>query len=343
MAALTKKQIEDTAFNTLKAALSMGGGVVGAGLGTPIGLGPGSPLTALAGGTAGSALGYGAGEGLENLYKTYNNEPVDVLAPIKALPVGAAQELGGQMIGKGLGYVAGKIIDKARPTSDAVKELVNQLKRNPEGNLAIEYHGSTIPVAEPIAKAITGLGGDTFHTTPNKGLAEFFAAARKLRDQEFIGQPGVINEYYLREVPEARIDFDTVSDIGDKLGLSKEAIETAIQKAGKEPFKLYSELLKQRLLSQSVEELPVSLRDIGANAAEALKNHGIRRFVKPVDLGGMETLNWHPQEDLFYKPLLDSKIQQELTGNAANRQGKESTQLLIDLLSKAVARSKGVD
>jgi len=220
---------EDFLYDLIKGALAMTGGTLGAGAG---GVG-GAGIGAVPGAMAGSALGYGAGESIKNFAKEMQNQPIDIMSPVKVLPEGAAMEAGGQMLGKGLRYLGGKLIDKAAPTSEAVQNLINSLKRNASGKLETVFHGSTESIPNPnISQTQTGLGGNTFYTTPLKPMAEAFAEFRKLREPFFNDRskiPSVINEYYQRPVQEAALNYDTAPEIGQKLGITPDKIQKAIE------------------------------------------------------------------------------------------------------------------
>ena len=97
----------------IEGAGAIGGGVLGATAGT---FGAGPVGTAL-GGVAGAGLGYGAGKELMNIGDVYiGGQPqragaAQVTEPLKNIAEGATMEVGGQLAGKALGYVAGKVAD----------------------------------------------------------------------------------------------------------------------------------------------------------------------------------------------------------------------------------------
>ncbi len=275
-------------------------------------------------------MGAGAVESIKNFAKGMQDEPAPISNIIKAIPVGVAQEAGGQMVGKGLGYVAGKVIDKAAPVSRAVQELIQDFKRNPAGKLETVYHGSTVPIPNPLPQSQTGLGGDTFFTTTSKPMSEAFAEFRKFREPlRSEGIKSVINEYYQKAVPEASLNYETAPEIGRTLGLNADQIAKAIEFAKSEGnYRLYPEMLKQRMMSQSTETLPESLRELGQNAADVLKSAGLRRMTKVADMGP-ETFNWMPHEDLFHKPTIDYAMKQEIAQNDLNKMGKSALENII--------------
>ncbi len=332
-------QYENALYDAIKGILSLTGGTLGAGTGLLT-----AGTTSVPGAIAGSALGYGAGESIKNFAKQMQDEPIDVLSPVKVLPEGAAMEAGGQMIGKGLGYVAGKVIDKAAPVSSAVKELVESLKRTPEGKLAVEYHGSAgNPIPNPVPRSFTGLGGQSFYTTPEQFMAEGYAKLRRHTGAPSFEAaekvPEFLNAYYQKEVPEAVVNLSTAPEIGARLGLTPAQINEAMKASEDYPYQLYAEMLRQKMLGMPTELLPESIKEVGQSAADILKAQGIQRIIKRSDLGP-EVINFAPQENLFHKPTIDYALKQEQGFNDLNKQGKEAVQRMIDLLSTTTARAE---
>jgi len=114
----------------IEAGGAIGGGVLGAGAGT---LGAGPVGTAL-GGIAGAGLGYGMGKELMQLADVNlgGQAPrvgaAQVTEPVRNIVEGATMEVGGQLAGKALGYVAGKVTDfRQIPTQKAATIARNAL------------------------------------------------------------------------------------------------------------------------------------------------------------------------------------------------------------------------
>jgi hypothetical protein len=109
----TYDKVRELVTPTVEALGAVGGGVLGAAAGT-FGAGP---VGTAVGGVTGAGLGYGlAKEGLEaaDVYfggKAPRKGAAQVTEPIKNVLEGAAMEAGGQVLGKGLGYIGGKIAD----------------------------------------------------------------------------------------------------------------------------------------------------------------------------------------------------------------------------------------
>ncbi len=329
---------EDFLYDTIKGLLTMTGGALGAGSGLLSG-----GTTSIPGAIVGAGLGGGMGESIKNYAKANQNIPVNLEDILKAIPVGASQEAGGQMIGKGLGYAANKIIDKAAPVSNAVQEILSSLKKSPTGKLETVFHGSAgSPIPNPVAQSNFSLGGQVFHTTPEQYVAEDFANLRKYRDapsfEEAAKVPAFINEYYQKIVPELHLNYNSATQIGKQLGLSLPQAEEAMSAAlPRGEYRLWPEILKQRAQEPSFV-VPDEITEIGQQAADILKNQGIRRLSKAADVGP-EIYNWHPEQDLFHKPTWDYALRQEQGQNDLNQLGKEAAQALINSFSTSLANT----
>lgn len=93
----------------------IGGARVGAAMGAPAG-----PMGAIAGGVLGAGLGYGAAKGAERLA---GGEPVDYKTPIE----GMGYEMGGQVVGYGIGKAWGAVANRLLPKRDP--EMVRVYKK----------------------------------------------------------------------------------------------------------------------------------------------------------------------------------------------------------------------
>jgi len=141
---------------TVEALGAIGGGLAGAAAGT-FGAGP---VGTAVGGVAGAGLGYGlAKEGLEaaDVYfggKAPRQGMAQVTEPVKNVLEGAAMEAGGQVLGKGLGYIGGKIADLRQiPTQKAAKIAQNALGQDlPQVVNALRNAPANASVAELTAK-----------------------------------------------------------------------------------------------------------------------------------------------------------------------------------------------
>lgn len=103
-----------SALSTLPAIGAIGGGLVGSASGTALAPGPGT----ISGGLIGSGLGAAAGKNIENLGRKYLlNEDISPEQNAKDVAEAGIKapmyEMGGQIIGKGLGAAADKLSEKA--------------------------------------------------------------------------------------------------------------------------------------------------------------------------------------------------------------------------------------
>ncbi len=329
---------EEALYDLIKGALTMTGGAIGGGSGFLGGAG----LGAIPGAVVGAGLGGGMGESIKNYAKANQGIPVNLEDILKAIPGGAAAELGGQALGKGLGYVAKKVIDKAAPTSRAVQELISSLKKSPSGKLETVYHGGTEAIPNPVAKSNFSLGGQVFHTTPEQYVADQFAYLRSHRDapsfEEAAKVPGIVNEYYQKIVPELHLNYNSAPEIARRLGLTLPQAEEAMSAAlPRGEYRLWPEILKQRAQEPSFV-VPDEIQEIGQQAVDILKSQGIRRLSKEADIGP-EIYNFYPEEDLFHGPTWNKKLSQEQGMNDLNRLGKEAAQKIIDSFSTSLANT----
>lgn len=303
-------QTYEPLFKVLSDVLSIGGGIAGA-------YGTKNPAGAL----VGAGLGKGAGKSIDNLFKQqlgYIPNQMDVL---EAIPEGMAQEAGGQLLGRGAQKVASTVLNRVSPKETTVRELIKQLKKTPEGELALEFHGGSKLVPNPKARARTGVGGDeVFFTTEERPMAELFAEYRSVNDGPF-AQPA-ISEYYTRgNIPS--LNISTPSDAfsaAKRFGLSEKEFSEAYKNAygindSKPMGRIYTELVNSLAKRNKP---PLSIREGGQVAADMLKKQGIEKIVKPIDIGGMETLHFYPERNLFYKPTLDKNLVDELAKQDIN-------------------------
>jgi hypothetical protein len=152
----TYDKIREFVTPTVEALGAIGGGALGATAGT-FGAGP---VGTVAGGVTGAGLGYGlAKEGLQaaDVYfggKAPRQGMAQVTEPVKNVLEGAAMEAGGQVIGKGLGYIGGKIADLRQiPTQKAAKIAQNALGEDlPQVVNALRNAPANASVAELTAK-----------------------------------------------------------------------------------------------------------------------------------------------------------------------------------------------
>lgn len=349
---IDKDQLEKALFQTLKGGLSIAGGATGAGLGTAAGLGPGSPVLGTMGAIGGAGLGYGAGQSIENTIRALQGQDVNPNSAYTAIPEGAAQEMVGQGVGKALGGIAGALINKFKPVSSDVKAAFQALQRTPEGNPAVEYHGSISQIENPYPSSKYGLeDSKIFFTSPNKAVANFYAAARTGQnhmpliplDSLAQAKPNV-SAYYLNPGNEITFNANNLEELGKALNLSEYQIGKAIREsAGKED--VANEVMRKYIRGMA-ENQDLSFRGAQAALADALKTQNISRLRKPLALFpgtgqlAQETLNFFPEKDLVYKPAMDQALQAENATNNLNEQGKKTVQNLINLLSQSATRNQ---
>lgn len=125
-----------------------GGGIIGAGAGTVAS--PTILINPVSGGAVGAGIGYGMGkeymEGLDVLMGIKQPRKGAEIAtePLKNVAEGATFELGGQLVGKGVGYVAGK-----------VKDLFS-IPKNKAADIARDALGPDLPLVLNTLKAARG-------------------------------------------------------------------------------------------------------------------------------------------------------------------------------------------
>ena len=125
-----------------------GGGIIGAGAGTVAS--PTILINPVSGGAVGAGIGYGMGkeymEGLDVLMGIKQPRKGAEIAtePLKNVAEGATFELGGQLVGKGVGYVAGK-----------VKDLFS-IPKNKAADIARDALGPDLPLVLNALKAARG-------------------------------------------------------------------------------------------------------------------------------------------------------------------------------------------
>lgn len=328
---------EERFYNTISDILSIGGGILGAGGGS-VAPGPGN----LAGGLLGAGLGKGAGESIKQFAKRMQGQEADNLEVLKAIPEGAAQEMGGQILGKTAGAIASKAIDKIKPTSNEVQELIKGLRKTEDGTPTLEYHGSYVDIPNPKADAKTGvLGNEVFFTTENKPLANMFAEYKLIKESPFPDlQSPVVNEYYSREgVPTIKVDRLNLYEIGERIGLTPKQVDAALkysqEYSGNPLGRVYTEMIRELGATQKP---PVPIREAGQLAADKLKSQGIEKIIKQIDIGGEEIGHFYPERNLFYKPDMDRKLKEELLNKDINRKAKTIAQSLIESLRGPVSR-----
>ncbi len=127
----TAQNISKGFINALPAVGGIGGGLLGGAAGTAAG-----PVGTAAGSVGGAGLGYGAGESLKNtLYSALGSKEApqtheEALAgPLKAIPTGAAAEMGGQLIGAGVSKVGPRVLSAL---TGAPEQDVNTLLAKPD-------------------------------------------------------------------------------------------------------------------------------------------------------------------------------------------------------------------
>ena len=125
-----------------------GGGIIGAGAGTVAS--PTILINPVSGGAVGAGIGYGMGkeymEGLDVLMGVKQPRKGAEIAtePLRNVAEGATFELGGQLVGKGVGYVAGK-----------VKDLFS-IPKNKAADIARDALGPDLPLVLNALKAAKG-------------------------------------------------------------------------------------------------------------------------------------------------------------------------------------------
>jgi hypothetical protein len=125
-----------------------GGAIIGAGAGTVAS--PTILINPVSGGAVGAGIGYGIGkeymEGLDVLMGVKQPRKGAEIAtePLRNVAEGSTFELGGQLVGKGLGYVAGKVKD------------VFTLPKNKAADIAREALGPDLPLVLNALKAAKG-------------------------------------------------------------------------------------------------------------------------------------------------------------------------------------------
>lgn len=125
-----------------------GGGIIGAGAGTVAS--PTILINPISGGAVGAGIGYGMGkeymEGLDVLMGVKQPRKGAEIAtePLRNVVEGATFELGGQLVGKGVGYVAGK-----------VKDLFS-IPKNKAADIARDALGPDLPLVLNALKAARG-------------------------------------------------------------------------------------------------------------------------------------------------------------------------------------------
>jgi hypothetical protein len=125
-----------------------GGGILGVGAGTVAS--PTILINPVSGGAVGAGIGYGIGkeymEGLDVLMGVKQpRKGVEIATePLRNVAEGSTFELGGQLVGKGVGYVAGKVKD------------VFTLPKNKAADIAREALGPDLPLVLNALKAAKG-------------------------------------------------------------------------------------------------------------------------------------------------------------------------------------------
>ncbi len=320
---------EQAFYNTLKSALALGGGALGASTGL---LDVGS--TSVPASVLGAGLGNAAGQSIENFANNMQGNPTSNSNIIPAAVNGGAADLAGQGLGAALNQGLSKIIDPSKITD--VSALVEGLKRNPEGDLNTVFHGGTSKIENVIPSANSGVGGNAFYTTPDSTLARFFAGARKAAGPN--DATSVLNSFYQKEVPELNVAQSNLGDVGQRLGLNSDQIDAARKASFGVDFRAYPELLRQmQMQTMKPGEIPINLRDAGSRAADILQNQGIQRLTNQSDLGP-QILDWNGN-NLVSKPVLDSQMKnaKDLNANILDQlQGASNAGSLASNLAKAL-------
>ena len=125
-----------------------GGGIIGAGAGTVAS--PTILINPVSGGAVGAGIGYGMGkeymEGLDVLMGVKQPRKGAEIAtePLRNVAEGSTFELGGQLVGKGIGYVAGKVKD------------IFSIPKNKAADIARDALGPDLPLVLNALKAAKG-------------------------------------------------------------------------------------------------------------------------------------------------------------------------------------------
>ena len=125
-----------------------GGGIIGAGAGTVAS--PTILINPVSGGAVGAGIGYGMGkeymEGLDVLMGIKQPRKGAEIAtePLRNVAEGSTFELGGQLVGKGIGYVAGKVKD------------IFSIPKNKAADIARDALGPDLPLVLNALKAAKG-------------------------------------------------------------------------------------------------------------------------------------------------------------------------------------------
>lgn len=125
-----------------------GGGIIGAGAGTVAS--PTILINPVSGGAVGAGIGYGMGkeymEGLDVLMGVKQPRKGAEIAtePLRNVAEGSTFELGGQLVGKGIGYVAGKVKD------------IFSIPQNKASQIARDALGPDLPLVLNALKAAKG-------------------------------------------------------------------------------------------------------------------------------------------------------------------------------------------
>ncbi len=332
-------------INALKAALTIGGGVVGSEAGP-------------AGAVGGAGLGNAAGQSLENTYKTLlfgnNAVPSAIHRLPEAAVQGAGAEMGGQVLGKGLNAILSNTLRE--PVSQ--QSLKDYLATDNNNILRSEYHGSSEPIMNPVVgKADSTKGRDVFFTSPEKALANNFATLRAYQkmDPEVFNKgtlpQGNITPYFMSKVNTLNfaspVSFEKANEVGQLMGISKDDVTKSILESMNQHGNIDGEHLWEKFaMLRNMEGEYGSPADVGGKMTDILKNAGYRRLLVNMDPGvpQKETVHFFPEEDLY--PAAGQRLQALKDKIELNNQqtqpmvSNELSQILGKVLSNKASNSR---
>ncbi len=288
-------------INALKAALTIGGGVVGSEAGP-------------AGAVGGAGLGNAAGQSLENTYKTLlfgnNAVPSAIHGLPEAAVQGASAEMGGQVLGKGISSALKDILTEKVPQ----RNLKDILDTDANNILRSEYHGSNEPILEPTkGRANTGTKGpDVYYTSPQRDTANSFATLRayqKMNPETFNEgtlPKGSVTPYLMSKVNTLNlanpVSFDKANELAQLMGISKEDATKSILESMNQHGNIDGEYLWEKFAAlRNTKGEFGSPMEVGKGMIDVLRDAGYRRMRVPMDPGlkPVETIHFEPETDLY--------------------------------------------
>ncbi len=331
---------DDILFNTIKNILTIAGGGVGAGSGL---LSAGT--TSIPGALAGAGLGRGMGEGIHNLYKQQSNQPIDVLAPFKAIPEGAGMEMGGQIGGQ----LIGKLAEALKPMES--QSLKDVLATN-NGGLRQEFHGSNVPIENPQKGFVqTGnKGNQVFFTTPNPEVAYGMGMRRSYLSngpeafEAGIEPQVVMNRYGMSKANEfelhSPVSMARANELGSMLGLPQSEINESIKNSIRKGDIDADTLWIQFVARHNPEGEVGSLHDVGNDVIQRMRDAGYRRLSVNMDpmASTKETIHFEPEQDLYSPAQI--KVLQERLNNPQKQPLSSVSQQLSNILAKSAVTEK---